>query len=245
MDFSEALKHIKQGFCATRKGWNGKGQYICLFSPNINEIKPYIAIRTVDADFVPWVASQTDMLANDWVQCDLLSNNDKSYKHTLESLCRKSLATKDNFEFAGQIIQGEQNEPILRLWLNDKSLDFVIKGNKVLDIEQESYIDEQNLKLIPIHDIVTEKLPILEKSEFYQGIKTILLTLTKSEKIDFDELIQGRKKRGLETYGTYLYPGNGRDPLKDCIEEIADGLIYYAQFLIKTHDENKFKENSH
>jgi hypothetical protein len=48
--------------------WNGRGQFIELQVPDLNSKMslPYIFIRTVQGDLVPWLASQTDMLANDW-----------------------------------------------------------------------------------------------------------------------------------------------------------------------------------
>lgn len=69
-DFSFALELIKTGKKATRLGWNGRGQYIELQVPDENSKmkKPYIFICPVDGEFVPWLASQTDLLATDWVQ---------------------------------------------------------------------------------------------------------------------------------------------------------------------------------
>lgn len=81
-DFGEALDILKEGGIVTRKGWNGKGMY--LYYVPASEYEPcteaakrefdgkpvpyraYIAMKTVDKEIVPWVASQTDMLAEDW-----------------------------------------------------------------------------------------------------------------------------------------------------------------------------------
>jgi hypothetical protein len=69
-----------------RAGWNGKGMWLCLMPGypdgvpiNTNTAQatglpegeshrflPYILMRTVDGSFVPWLASQTDILAEDW-----------------------------------------------------------------------------------------------------------------------------------------------------------------------------------
>lgn len=51
-----------------RESWNGKDQYISLQMPDEHNKmqKPYIYISPVDKQLVPWLASQTDMLANDW-----------------------------------------------------------------------------------------------------------------------------------------------------------------------------------
>ena len=67
-DFGEALKELKAGHKVTRGGWNGPGQYLELQVPDENSkmTLPYIYISTVKGDLVPWLPSQTDMLADDW-----------------------------------------------------------------------------------------------------------------------------------------------------------------------------------
>jgi hypothetical protein len=69
-DFGEALDALHMGDKVTRQAWNGKGQYLELQVPDENSKmrKPYIFIKPVDGEFVPWVASQTDLLATDWVR---------------------------------------------------------------------------------------------------------------------------------------------------------------------------------
>jgi len=68
MDIGEALKALKDGWAVTRDGWNGKGQYLQLQTPDEHSkmTRPYIFITTVSGDRVPWLASQTDLLAEDW-----------------------------------------------------------------------------------------------------------------------------------------------------------------------------------
>lgn len=68
MNFGKAIEILKSGGKVARKGWNGKGMYIELQKPDDNSkmTRPYIFMKTADNEFVPWVASQTDMLANDW-----------------------------------------------------------------------------------------------------------------------------------------------------------------------------------
>lgn len=72
MDFSEALKLVRSGCSITREGWNGKGQFIQLQVPDPNSKMglPYLYITTVDSKRVPWLASQTDLLADDWAEVD-------------------------------------------------------------------------------------------------------------------------------------------------------------------------------
>lgn len=68
ISFSKALIALKQGYKISRAGWNGKGQYVAIQRPDANSkmTLPYIYISTVQGDRVPWLASQTDMLSEDW-----------------------------------------------------------------------------------------------------------------------------------------------------------------------------------
>jgi hypothetical protein len=77
MNFGEALAALKQDECVARKGWNGKGIYLKLQRPDEHSkmTLPYIYIVTTQLEsnnpdaprgVVPWLASQTDMLAEDW-----------------------------------------------------------------------------------------------------------------------------------------------------------------------------------
>lgn len=67
-DFGWALDQLKAGHRVTRKGWNGPDQFLELQTPDEHSkmTLPYIYISTVQGDLVPWLASQTDMLATDW-----------------------------------------------------------------------------------------------------------------------------------------------------------------------------------
>jgi len=67
-DFGWALDRLRAGSLVCRKGWNGKGMYLGLQRPDEHSkmTLPYIFMRTVQGDLVPWLASQTDMLAEDW-----------------------------------------------------------------------------------------------------------------------------------------------------------------------------------
>ena len=69
MNFEGALTEIKRGKLLTRRGWNGKNQWVALHNPYEDDSKmtlPYLYINTVESNFVPWLASQTDLLAEDW-----------------------------------------------------------------------------------------------------------------------------------------------------------------------------------
>lgn len=70
MGIGKAIEKMWEGEKVSRIGWNGPGQYLELQVPDENSKMslPYIYIRTVQGDLVPWLASQTDILAVDWVE---------------------------------------------------------------------------------------------------------------------------------------------------------------------------------
>jgi hypothetical protein len=67
-DFGKAVEALKAGKRVHRAGWNGKGMYLELQVPDQHSkmTLPYIYMKTVQGDLVPWLASQTDVLAEDW-----------------------------------------------------------------------------------------------------------------------------------------------------------------------------------
>lgn len=65
MNFGEAIEALKSGKRTTRAGWNGKGMFLFLIRGGIMT-RPYIAIKDAQGKTVPWLASQTDMLSEDW-----------------------------------------------------------------------------------------------------------------------------------------------------------------------------------
>lgn len=75
-DFGNALTMLKDGKRVARHGWNGKGMWLTLITSWNDggildtldyEKLPFIAMKTADDQVVPWLASQTDILARDWV----------------------------------------------------------------------------------------------------------------------------------------------------------------------------------
>ena len=70
MDFGKAIAALKSGKFVARQGWNGKGMWLGLQVPDAHSkmTLPYIYMKTAQDDLVPWLASQTDMLAEDWVE---------------------------------------------------------------------------------------------------------------------------------------------------------------------------------
>ena len=68
MNFGEAIESLKRGEHVARGGWNGRGMWLALQVPDEHSkmTQPYIYIKTVQDDLIPWLASQADMLAEDW-----------------------------------------------------------------------------------------------------------------------------------------------------------------------------------
>jgi hypothetical protein len=68
MLFGEAIERLKCGERVSRAGWNGKGMWLALQRPDRQSKMslPFIYMKTATDDLVPWLASQTDMLAEDW-----------------------------------------------------------------------------------------------------------------------------------------------------------------------------------
>lgn len=87
MNFSDALAACKAGSKIFREGWNGKGQFVVFqkgypegiaINQNTSEalglpvgtmvkFDPYLLIKNAQGACVPWLASQGDLLANDWL----------------------------------------------------------------------------------------------------------------------------------------------------------------------------------
>ena len=84
-DFGWAINQIKQGKKISRRGWNGKGMFLYyvgansypvsgnpgsavkgLYPDDMVPYSAYIAMKTVTGVIVPWLASQTDVLSEDW-----------------------------------------------------------------------------------------------------------------------------------------------------------------------------------
>lgn len=85
LTFGAALNLLKQGEKLARYNWNGKGMFIYMvpaasypasrnllntmkgrFKDDLVPYRAYIAMKTAQNDVVPWVASQSDLLSEDW-----------------------------------------------------------------------------------------------------------------------------------------------------------------------------------
>lgn len=83
MNFSDALNEIKDGKKVSRSGWNGKGMFVFLVPGSVFQVNrppllgiypegttinyhAHVDMKTADGQVVPWLCSQTDLLADDW-----------------------------------------------------------------------------------------------------------------------------------------------------------------------------------
>lgn len=88
MNIGGAVEALKAGKRVRRTGWNGRGMWLSLTPGNkINHthfwsphnaafaavqddgcalVLPYVTMKTADDAIVPWLCSQTDLLADDW-----------------------------------------------------------------------------------------------------------------------------------------------------------------------------------
>ena len=88
MNFSEALTAIKEGKRVARSGWNGSNMFLFLvagsnFKVNREPLlsimgegsevtyRPHIDMKDAEGKVVPWLASQTDLMADDWSIVDV------------------------------------------------------------------------------------------------------------------------------------------------------------------------------
>lgn len=86
MNFGQALEAVKEGGKITRVGWNGKGMFVVYQKGypdgipcnkqtaeafgyeegSLFKVRPYLQMRCADGTHQMWLASQSDLLADDW-----------------------------------------------------------------------------------------------------------------------------------------------------------------------------------
>ena len=60
-----AISRMREGEWVCREGWNGKGMYLFLVS-SVGDMQEYVCMKTAQDTLVPWLCSQSDLLADDW-----------------------------------------------------------------------------------------------------------------------------------------------------------------------------------
>lgn len=90
MDFGDAIRELKQGRAVARDGWNGKNMHLYLeedlsftigagvFKGHRRILEPCVVMFTAQGKHQPgWLASQADMLAEDWRVVDLAGREEE------------------------------------------------------------------------------------------------------------------------------------------------------------------------
>ena len=95
MNFGQAIEALKEGKRVARAGWNGKGMFLFLVNGSnfvVNrepllsimgegaqgQYHAHVDMKTAQGYVVPWLCSQVDMLAEDWVEVGPMSNGEQT-----------------------------------------------------------------------------------------------------------------------------------------------------------------------
>lgn len=90
MNFGQAIEEMKSGHRVARTGWNGKNMAVAyqkgylkgvpcnkntaeawgMQEGELFKCRPYMQMRCADGTFQMWLASQSDILADDWYICE-------------------------------------------------------------------------------------------------------------------------------------------------------------------------------
>lgn len=87
MDFGDAIRAMKSGKRVAREGWNGNGMFLFLVNGSTFTVNrepllsimgegtqvqyhAHIDMKTAQGYVVPWLASQADMLSEDWIEVE-------------------------------------------------------------------------------------------------------------------------------------------------------------------------------
>lgn len=134
LSFGHAIVALESGQRVRRAGWNGKGMWLQLVTPyqmavaNIDspmtvyrafdapngaagepkrfefDLLPWIGMKTAGNEFVPWLASQTDMLAKDWQIVEDISASEPDYDAEIrDAVVGKYYPGSDKLYISGNI----------------------------------------------------------------------------------------------------------------------------------------------
>lgn len=67
MNIGEAVELLKKGKRVCRSGWNGKDMYLFLQTAQ-DPYLPFVIMKIANHKFVPWLCSQINLLADDWME---------------------------------------------------------------------------------------------------------------------------------------------------------------------------------
>jgi len=70
MTIGEAIEILWGGGSICRAGWNGKDMWLKLQVPDAHSkmTEPYVYMKTAQGGLIPWLCSQADLLATDWME---------------------------------------------------------------------------------------------------------------------------------------------------------------------------------
>ena len=141
-NFGWALEQLKNGLRVRRKGWNGNGIFLELQVPDDKSkmTQPFIFIDTTGLQTdnpnapkgrVPWFASQTDLLCEDW---EILEDSDDGFCSVFQVIRPDGTnssyhpKTKLESDTLKKLTQRERWD-LLEKWRKESSLDSFIRRN--------------------------------------------------------------------------------------------------------------------
>ena len=177
LSYSDALTYAKArngGIRISREGWNGKGMYVIYFSPVANglemlkvldndqggttlPLRPFLLMKDASDCYVPWLASQTDMLETDWCiaedEATLIVEN--------------------------ETVEEESNDGSTDGWVNIFSGNLVEDLAKLLNLQVKEEIDNETKQLV---EEIAEELELTPKEkkikDFVESIKNNKIFIT-------------------------------------------------------------------
>ena len=141
-DFSEALKRIKKGKKVSRRGWNGKSQYIQI----VTNVVGYTSSGKVESNKaigffgtsglqIGWLASQADMLAEDWYEViDSEPSNTITKSKECKCNCNKINETKQKPINPNQNVYNSIKDLSIDVDRNSRNINVTVTADTIEDV---------------------------------------------------------------------------------------------------------------
>lgn len=141
-DFSEALKRIKKGRKVSRRGWNGKSQYIQI----VTNVVGYTSSGKVESNKaigffgtsglqIGWLASQADMLAEDWYEViDSEPSNTITKSKECKCNCNKINETKQKPINPNQNVYNSIKDLSIDVDRNSRNINVTVTADTIEDV---------------------------------------------------------------------------------------------------------------
>ena len=141
-DFSEALKRIKKGRKVSRRGWNGKSQYIQIVSNVVGytssgkvESNKAIGFFGTSGLQIGWLASQADMLAEDWYEViDSEPSNTITKSKECKCNCNKINETKQKPINPNQNVYNSIKDLSIDVDRNSRNINVTVTADTIEDV---------------------------------------------------------------------------------------------------------------